>query len=152
MAFSLRVFILLCGIGGVFGVCPGGWTLFESNCYIYQNELKSFEDAEATCTALDPEAYLVSIDRVEANTEVKNLITGTDPWIGLSDIATEGTFVWTVPLTPAIQNFADGQPDSTIDNEDCVYIAQTDGKWHAADCNLLKPYVCKRLDPTSIEG
>nr|XP_061839305.1 lectin BRA-3-like [Nerophis lumbriciformis] len=147
MAFSLRVFFLLCGIGGVFGVCPVGWTLFEPNCYIYQNVSKSFGDAETACTALDPEAYLVSISSDAENTEVKDLITSTDPWIGLNDTATEGTFVWTVPPNYSLLYVPEGLPEIPDEVEDCVYIKQTDGRWHAADCTMLKPYVCKRPDP-----
>nr|XP_061839307.1 lectin BRA-3-like [Nerophis lumbriciformis]XP_061839308.1 lectin BRA-3-like [Nerophis lumbriciformis]XP_061839309.1 lectin BRA-3-like [Nerophis lumbriciformis]XP_061839310.1 lectin BRA-3-like [Nerophis lumbriciformis]XP_061839311.1 lectin BRA-3-like [Nerophis lumbriciformis] len=145
MAFSHRVFFLLCGIGGVFGGCPNLWTQFGPNCYIYQNVLKSFEDAETACIALDPAAYLVSISTDDENTEVTNLITSADPWIGLNDIATDGTFVWTdgstlYPLLP----FADTLPQFPNGKKDCVYIAQTDGKWYADDCTKPKPYVCKR--------
>ncbi|XP_061885361.1 alpha-N-acetylgalactosamine-specific lectin-like [Entelurus aequoreus] len=144
MAFSLRVFILLCGIGGVFGVCPLGWTLFDSNCYIYQNVPKTFQAAEAACTALHPSAHLVSIYTVEENNQVKNLITVADPWIGLNDTATDGCFVWTVGQTVALLPFADQLPQIPNGMQECVYIAQTDGKWHADTCNVLKPYVCKR--------
>ncbi|XP_072771714.1 lectin BRA-3-like isoform X2 [Nerophis lumbriciformis] len=145
MAFSLRVFFLLCGIGGVFGECPANWTEFEPNCYIYQNVPKSFEEAKTACTALDPAAYLVSISIDEENTKVKDLITSADPWIGLKYTATGGTFVWTVgSTTDPLLSFADELPNG---KEDCVYIKQTDGRWHAADCTMLKPYVCKRPDP-----
>ncbi|XP_072771712.1 snaclec anticoagulant protein subunit B-like [Nerophis lumbriciformis] len=147
MAFSLRVFFLLCGIGGVFGKCPDDWTEYEQNCYIYQNDPKSFQDAETACIAHDPAAYLVSIATPAENTEVKNLITSADPWIALNDIATDGTFVWTVPPNHPLLSFANGLPGIPNDEEDCVYIAQTGGMWHAANCTLPKPYVCKTPDP-----
>nr|XP_061839314.1 lectin BRA-3-like [Nerophis lumbriciformis] len=145
MAFSHRVFFLLCGIGGVFGVCPAGWTLFEKNCYIYQNVLKSFDDVETACVALDPAAHLVSISTPAENTIVKDLIAAADPWIALNDIATDGTFVWTVgPTTYPLISAANGLPQFPNGKNDYVYIAQTDGKWYADDSTKLRPYVCKR--------
>nr|XP_061839312.1 lectin BRA-3-like [Nerophis lumbriciformis] len=149
MAFSHRVFFLLCGIGGVFGVCPAGWTPFEKNCYIYQKVLKSFQDAETACITLDPAAYLVSIATAAENTEVKVLITSADPWIGLNDIATDGTFVWTVSPNHPLLSFVDKLPQFPNGQKDYAYIAQADGMWYADDSTKLRPYVCKRPDPKS---
>ncbi|HBF22248.1 MAG TPA: hypothetical protein DDW23_00410 [Planctomycetes bacterium] len=47
-----------------------------------------------------------------------------DLWIGLNDVATEGTFVWSSGETSSFRYWATGQPDNNGGNEDYVHIGE----------------------------
>ena len=64
--------------------------------------------------------------------------TGT--WIGLNDVATEGTFVWSSgePFTGYTNWFA-GQPDNFSPGEDAVEIYL--GQWNDQVATVVQPYI-----------
>nr|XP_057907617.1 galactose-specific lectin nattectin-like [Doryrhamphus excisus] len=160
MAFGLRVFFLLCGISGLLtgarswpGTknkgrnCPEGWTLFEDRCYIYQNETRTYVDAERACNNLS--GNLVSIRNDLENTLTVELIREAEgvillTWIGLHDALEEGDFVWTDGSNSNFRNFAIGQPDGFVGNENCVQIRPSDELWNDTSCTEENPSVCVR--------
>ena len=74
-----------------------------------------------------------------------------DVWVGLNDIATEGTFVWDdgEPLSDEMNQYIwdDGQPNNN-GNEDCAEVRQSDaGSKGLSDekCDLKGYYFCEPL-------
>ena len=57
-------------------------------------EPKSWADAEEACHWLGSDVHLASITSKEQQAAVTHLTDGTAAWIGLNDIAEEGSFVW----------------------------------------------------------
>ncbi|XP_061787428.1 CD209 antigen-like protein D [Nerophis lumbriciformis] len=122
MAFSLRVFFLLCGISGVFGSCRSGWTLRNNECYIFEPSQVSYQDAKRNCETLG--AQLVTINTARHNytlNEIRdaNADAIVDTWIELT---------------------SQGCGSSAV----CAYIKDPapDGACSTANCNVRKPYVC----------
>ena len=148
--------------------CPPLWTRFHNHCYRFYGEPKSWIDAElhcrnmATCNAASV-AHLVSIHNQDENSFVfdywqSSLVTGctssnsrslNSVWIGLNDIDTEGSMVWSDGSSQDFTKWRPNQPDDNGNhNEDCVHIKNQGGylfgdDWNDITCTTLMPFVCK---------
>ena len=173
MAFTCKVFLvalifnLTCLSTHVHAVgnCPPLWTKFQNHCYRFYGGPKSWIDAElhcrnmATCNGASS-AHLVSIHNQDENSFVfdywqSSLVKGcTTPrlvdsvWIGLSDIDTEGTMVWSDGTSKDFTKWIPGQPDDAGGNEDCVHMHDPGtylfgDKWNDLPCTALVPFICK---------
>jgi cysteine-rich repeat protein len=115
---------------------PGGdrFTVdpFTGNCYVaYDNEPTAHAAAATACTASG--GYLVTITSDEEQSIVDAVMDATQQlWIGATDAALEGTFVWGTGETFAFTHFAEHQPDGAA-AENCLY-ANADGEWGDASC------------------
>ncbi|XP_061123309.1 lithostathine-1-alpha-like isoform X2 [Syngnathus typhle] len=158
MAFTLGSLFLLCGISGLLtGVrsativpakafyCPNDWTQLDCFCYIYEDESRTFADAESVCNILG--GNLVSIHGDLENAVVVELVQprgGTLPlaiWIGLTDAVLEDDFMWTDGSDVDFDNFLGSEPSSM---GDCVVMAinVNTGDWGVQNCTTPFPYVC----------
>ncbi|XP_061678936.1 ladderlectin-like [Syngnathoides biaculeatus] len=156
MAFALRAFFLLCGVSGLLtGVwsfptkirkafnCPKDWTQLDSYCYIYQDEVRDFADAERVCQILG--GNLVSIHSDLENAVVVQVAAAdendaTEIWIGLFDTLEEDDFIWTDGSLEDFTNFLTNEPNSA--NGDCVEAVLPGGGWQTRECDDELPYVC----------
>ncbi|XP_061629058.1 galactose-specific lectin nattectin-like [Phyllopteryx taeniolatus] len=160
MASALRLLFLLCGISGLLtGVwsypmtyskninCPQDWTQLDCKCYIYQDEARSFVDAEAVCSILG--GNLVSIHNDLENAVVLQLLRaggdGTTAWTGLHDAIEDGDYIWADGSEEDFLNFdvnatPDPEPNSSTGN--CVEIDESDGLWQTAACTNDNVYIC----------
>ncbi|XP_019712629.1 galactose-specific lectin nattectin-like [Hippocampus comes] len=157
MTFALRLLFLLYGICGLISGfwsypmsylknndCPKGWTQLDCHCYIFEDEARTFADAEAVCNILS--GNLVSIHNDLENALVLELIRagGDDSqgWIGLHDAIEDGDYIWTDGSDQNFPNFdtTNSQPDSSVG--DCVVIAEDDGLWDTDACTDTNVYVC----------
>ncbi|MAQ13335.1 MAG: hypothetical protein CMN30_00845 [Sandaracinus sp.] len=66
------------------------------------------------------------------------LLGGQDYWIGLNDLASEGTFVWSdQPADRPLSGFTDwqsGEPNDAPGGADCVRIDRSSNQWRDSDC------------------
>ncbi|XP_050934304.1 uncharacterized protein LOC108892423 [Lates calcarifer] len=107
---------------GSCGGCLPGWPLFNSTCYFFSysestSVKKNWPDSRADCVRRG--ADLVVIDNQEEQVFVSdNIKIGynewtTGHWIGLTDIETEGTWVWINNVTEVEERYwADGEPNN----------------------------------------
>ena len=72
-------------------VCPDGFEQYQRRCYKFGTDAKSWNDARTACQAISSDYDLVTIDTEELATY---FVQKVDSWIGLSDLATEGTMTW----------------------------------------------------------
>ncbi|KAJ8358094.1 hypothetical protein AAFF_G00035050 [Aldrovandia affinis] len=73
--------------------CPEGWEQRNSKCYYFSTEEKSWMDSRRDC--LKQRADLVIIESKEEQEFIsKHTTGGYYYWIGLSDLETEGTWLW----------------------------------------------------------
>ena len=84
---------------------------------------------------------LATVRSLEENTLMYSTVTDSDScWIGLNDIDTEGTYVWTDGSDSNYTFWGDGEPNNGND-EDCVHL--TGPKWNDLRCTTkLKCYFC----------
>ncbi|XP_033102554.1 alpha-N-acetylgalactosamine-specific lectin-like [Anneissia japonica] len=141
------------------GKCPAFWVPFQGSCYrVFGNRL-DWADAEESCKALfnkKATGHLVSIQSEDENRFVSHLwdsSTGgsTDSsnrayWIGLSDIAEEGTYVWSDSDTVAsYTNWKQGEPNNA-GNEDCGHVTKSNDEillWNDTECYHTLSFVCE---------
>merc|ERR1719228_1143954 len=124
--------------------CPGGYTMDTAGtkCYIKRTAAAGWQDASNACLRFGDERLAV-ISSDSQNTAVAGL---GEAYIGLSDRATEGTFLWTDGTNPGgYSKWMAGQPNpATATNQDCVKM-RPDGTWQAVGCNKNPfDYVCER--------
>ncbi|XP_077423723.1 lithostathine-1-beta-like [Vanacampus margaritifer] len=156
MAFGLHSLFLLCGISGLLtGVwskpttvvkdnsCPKGWTQLDCYCYVYEDEERTFADAESVCNILG--GNLVSIHSDLENAFILELIRAGDNddevWIGLHDAVADTDFIWTDGSDNDFTNFdlSVPEPDET---GPCVQMDESDGLWEDQLCTAENEYVC----------
>jgi len=86
---------------------------------------------------------LATIHSAEEDDAIKGMLKndGMNYWIGLSDEAEEGTFVWGDGSTLDYSGFNMGEPNDYGAGEDCVQI-RTNSGWNDIPCGYTAPFVC----------
>ncbi len=127
-------------------MCPGCVNVAASGggTLAFCFKSRPWVDAETDCVALG--GHLASIHSQAEHDEVVSgayAVAGGEWWIGLTDSAAEGTFVWTdgTPLDFASWNA--GEPNNSGD-EDCGHLASwVSGLWNDMPCDAVANYVCR---------
>ncbi|KAI4795611.1 hypothetical protein KUCAC02_029784 [Chaenocephalus aceratus] len=125
--------------------CPSFWLAFNGRCYRYINTERTWADAELYCVSQG--GNLVSIHNTVEEDFVKFLIKSSDPleghtWIGLHDIAKEGSWMWSDGCAAKYLFWYRRQPNNSGRlGEDCV-LNNWKGKWNDGHCSNTFPSVC----------
>ena len=122
----------------------------KNKCYVHVDQSLNWNEAEHCCAAWG--GHLASIHSVTEN-NVLNQIRNKDrfTWIGLSDSASDGTYVWTDGTEFDYTNFARNQPDSS-NGESCFhFFDQARGEaWNDYNCmsssseHVMTSYICQK--------
>ncbi len=125
--------------------------------YLFCSYRRRWPDARQLCSSLEAYRMVVLEDAAEEAWLLNEL--GTAPplygpqWLGLSDLALEGTFVWDdgSPLVNgAHASWTPGDPSLT-GNENCVW--RIEAGWQDITCNTVRNFVCEAhpslLDPAA---
>ncbi|XP_067088360.1 CD209 antigen-like protein E [Osmerus mordax] len=128
--------------------CPAGWLKFGCSCYYVSTERKNWADSRQDCR--ERGADLVIINSLEEQVFLNNNIT-KNTWIGLSDRARGGNYIWVdgTPLTTP-EFWSPGQPNNIPSgylDQDCgeiVSSALPPRTWNDAACNNNSYWVCER--------
>jgi hypothetical protein len=107
----------------------------DGSCFLLFTETTTYAQAKLACEAIA--AHLAVLTTAELDTVAEAFVGTLDTWIGLDDLATEGTFVWVDGTPLAFANFHAGEPNNSgTDGEDCAVIAgQRVGKqWDDRPC------------------
>ena len=115
--------------------------VFEGRIYQFCTGARTWADAVADCAGMG--YHIVDIISLAENTFIQSqtsaLAPSADWWIGFTDAATEGTFLWSTGATQGDTNWDSGQPNDT---GDCV-IMFASGTWNDTDCGATYPTVCE---------
>jgi hypothetical protein len=122
-------------------VCAGGdghTSDTTGNCFILFLSPKTWVAANTACMAVP--AKLAKITSAAQNTLVAALTHGHATFIGATDTATEGTFLWTDGSALSYNNFRLGVPDNGggTYQEDCLVIEGNktpDDTWDDRPCD-----------------
>lgn len=114
---------------------------------------RSFDDAVRDCASRGYQ--LVVIESAAENAAVAALAAGgPDAWIGLSDAAAEGTWVWvdgqlaeSGGVAMMYVNWRAGEP-ANGDGDDCAELDPGDGgRWNDVGCGGTRPILCEVAAP-----
>lgn len=108
-----------------------------------RDPVATWADARKACK--DRGADLAVIDSAELNTFLAALDI-IDPWVGASDTATEGTWVWVSGDPLSFKNWGDAQPDNAGGAENCMSLVTaeaTRGKWNDLPCDATRAFICQ---------
>ncbi|CAN5824986.1 hypothetical protein BH11MYX3_BH11MYX3_32710 [soil metagenome] len=97
-----------------------------------------YDGAIDACT--DDGAHLVVVDDMPENLFV-GAFAGEETYIGLDDLAAEGTFRWVNGSTSTFRGFAGAEPNDN-GTEDCTY-SRADGSWNDTKCEEVRHAVCE---------
>ena len=117
--------------------CEHGWERFGNNCYLFNNDKKSWTASEDFC--LNEGGHLASIATEAVNTfvgEKKNTY-----WIGGNDRDEEGSWRWTDCTLMEFTFWASGEPNDGGGNQDCMQYRHLH-KWDDDNCSNKKSFVC----------
>lgn len=108
---------------------PTVWVVNPANGHAYKEiYCNSIEDAVAKATAEN--AYLVSINDKAENEWIKNVFEGRSIWIGLSDAAAEGKWVWHSGEPVTYTNWVSRERSTgNTEMKDYVIMEDFTGKW-----------------------
>ncbi|XP_042281478.1 C-type lectin domain family 4 member E-like isoform X2 [Thunnus maccoyii] len=130
-------------------ICPAGWRMFRSSCYLLSSESGSWSRGRQDCR--EKGADLVVIDSTGEQTFLSTF-TEVETWIGLTDRDEEGTWKWIdgTPLTLRYwetnePNNGNGNPQ--LGEEDCAHIISgksTEDNWNDRSCGFLTRWICEK--------
>ena len=121
------------------------------------SDTRSWGDADAACQAAG--LQLASVQSAEQNALLLTVAGDTEVWIGGTDAASEGTWVWSPSNAPlSYANWGKDEPNNNNygDNgeEDCLVMEVNSrgqlggpGKWNDLRCTILRKYVCQTACP-----
>uniref|UniRef100_R4G7F7 LP-Cac-4 n=1 Tax=Cacophis squamulosus TaxID=505434 RepID=R4G7F7_9SAUR len=128
--------------------CPSGWSSFETFCYKFIREKKSWNDAEASCVQLQNSSRLVSIhsgaEALHLRTVMPIWLFG-DVWTGLNDPGKNRTWKWSDDSDYDYTSWGSSQPGNTDRAEFCVKMTRSILKleWKATTCESNHYFICK---------
>jgi len=108
---------------------------YQDHKYYIAQEWRSWNDAKDRATALG--GYLLTISSQAENDFIQNNLGDykwDSYWLGYSDTAEEGTFVWANGSDASYTNWNGGEPNNSGD-EDVVEFNGHNGKWNDLNIN-----------------
>ncbi len=138
-------------------LCSGGtWSSYgipstpQSTEYFYCATAVSRSNARTNCQSIATGWDLVKIEgstgtyAITAATENAHILANisSNRWIGLNDIASEGTYVWADSSANTYTNWAASEPTAgAADN--CALMLSASGQWDQQACANLRGYICE---------
>nr|XP_015193405.1 PREDICTED: CD209 antigen-like protein E [Lepisosteus oculatus] len=127
-------------------LCPQDWEFFQSKCYHFSTGRLSWRDSQADCRSQG--ADLVVIDSRLEQLFISRQSKGGSYWIGLSDAASEGTWLWVNGARETGGYWMPRQPDNHRGREDCAMIASRAVRnWNDEECGRTLSWICEAESP-----
>ncbi|XP_048085981.1 CD209 antigen-like protein E isoform X1 [Alosa alosa] len=138
-------------------VCPDAWAHHNGKCYFFSSSGKNWKQSQDHCVTLG--GHLVIVNNQEEQTFLSKKAKGEFHWIGLSDLETEGQWIWVdnTPLDktgpvfwmkrPEGQDEPDNWKVEDPAGEHCACLSDVRGEWHDNSCRKTHKFVCETLAP-----
>lgn len=127
--------------------CNAPYT-YGGHLYVICNSTRrTWNDAGAYCASF-PGWHLATIESAAENDEIMWRVS-EEAWIGLSDLASEGTYRWGTGPVATYTDWCSGEPNNQFGDENCVLMARMAfycGScmcWNDEQCYLERGFVCE---------
>ncbi|XP_066266209.1 perlucin-like protein isoform X1 [Branchiostoma lanceolatum] len=127
--------------------CPAGYQQFQRTCYRFSTDQKPYSEARDTCHGEG--GRLATVKTNWTHDFLANHVRATthaNTWIGLSDVETEGVWIWDDGTLLAGDGiWGTGEPNSGT-GENCAHIyPDKDYRWNDSNCPRSYYYICEVL-------
>ncbi|KFW85720.1 Regenerating islet-derived protein 4, partial [Manacus vitellinus] len=126
--------------------CPGGWSYYKLNCFKYFPDVRTWDEAERQCQAVQDGAHLAWVeDRHEAITLQKAISyhQRVQPvWLGLHYSEESQDWKWTGGEK---YSTASGLPGNGASPGKCAVLTHQSSfsLWSSTNCTQKHHYICK---------
>ncbi|XP_041352343.1 macrophage mannose receptor 1-like [Gigantopelta aegis] len=131
------------------GHCPieDGYILLENVCIKVTSYKKQFPGARAKCSEAGDRLVVLDTERKNAVVSVYVNTNIGPAWyiIGLSDVQTEGAFLWEDGHVVTFTKWRLGEPNDDGGKEDCVVLESKIKSWVDIPCTYSELYICEKL-------
>ncbi|MBN1770602.1 MAG: hypothetical protein JXB32_05015 [Deltaproteobacteria bacterium] len=118
-----------------------------ASCYAIDPVPRRWVDAEAFCESMGRHLPVIEDAAEQAFVDEllsRTLYPGASYWLGLTDHAVDGTFVWVTGRLPTYTNWLPGgDPDDSGAGEDCAGTLDWSDDWNDWWCEDLRTVVCE---------
>lgn len=122
--------------------CPEGVRRPGGHCYRYYDLTTDFTDARELC-ALSSADVTVLDDAAEEAWVTSTLMPGGDYWLGITDAATEGTWLTSSGASPTYFHW-DPADSAESDTANCARYYIANGMWRDLPCSDEFRVICER--------
>jgi len=128
------------------GVCPCTTVSYDVSTYMLCTSAANWSTAQSTCASYG--YHLFTIDSYDEQDfvegEMDALSTGKW-WMGFTDAASEGTWVWEDGSSVSYTDWYSGEPNDSGGNEDCGQLNRfhPDYGWNDEPCSSSFAYICE---------
>jgi len=120
--------------------CPVDWIFLNDKCYLMSPTIMNWYQAQQFCA--EKGGWLAEIFSLEEQSSINDiLLDNIYYWIGLTDSAEEGHFVWQHSnQSLSWSNWGKGEPAHGYSDEDCAVMVNDisiwpSWQWHSINCN-----------------
>merc|ERR1711915_126474 len=122
--------------------CPSGWTALGGSCYMVASRMSTWYAAQTFCR--EQGGYLAEITNMSEFSLLEQYLLNYESnyWIGLTDDAKEGAWIWSESDVQATwTNWGPGDPNSYYGDEDCVnLLSKLAHTFNDSPCDRIEIY------------
>ena len=134
-------------------VClANSWTKVGNDAVYTPSTQNSYYEAVSYCNNIGGDIVNISSSQENSNVRQFALDQGLDNyWIGLNDIANEGTWVNEDGSNPTYLYWESGEPNN-VGNEDCAEVRVSGGFWNDVTCSTRADSICEKKTTCGCES
>ncbi|XP_045141549.1 macrophage mannose receptor 1 [Echinops telfairi] len=138
------------------GRCAEGWAFYNNKCLkifgFVEDERKNWHEARTACKEFKGNLVSILNEKEQAFLTYSMRGSNFDAWIGLNDVNSEHTFLWTNQRGVHYTNWGKGYPGGrrsslSYEDADCVVMiggkSRDAGQWMDVPCDSKRGYICQ---------
>lgn len=126
--------------------CQGcGLGMMGDHAYYYCPGPLTWAEARTTCMGFGGDLVIIG-DQAEQDFLLGQPLPAVPVhFIGLSDEAVEGTFVWVDGSALGFAPWGAGEPNDALEGEDCAQLRAPEGEWNDIACTTAGSFICEAV-------